>query len=471
MAKRSTPDGGPLELATGVLADRLSWLVGGAVRDRLRGGELPVDLDIVVEGDVESAARLLARRVPAHAFPLSTAFGAWRVVARDASWHIDVNPLRGGAIESDLALRDFTVNAIAQSLAGGELIDPLGGVADLAARRLRLARADALEADPLRALRLVRLACELDLSPDAGAAAAARRAAPRLGDVAAERIYGELLRIVMSDRAVAGIRMLGELSLSASVLPELDALRDVSQSAFHHLDVFEHTLAVLGEVVALDADAWAVLGAEHRESIAALLDEPLADEVTRGVGLRFGALLHDIAKPQARTVAAGGQVRFPAHDELGAREAHALLGRLRAAERMRAHVAALTLHHLRLGFLVDAAPLSRADLYAYLSACGAVAADVTLLSIADRFATRGERSEEMVAAHLALARSVTGEALRWHRQGPPAAPLRGDELVAELGIAPGPLVGQLLADLSRARFTGEVVTRADAIAYARSRRA
>jgi tRNA nucleotidyltransferase/poly(A) polymerase len=185
MAKRSTPDGGPLELATGVLADRLSWLVGGAVRDRLRGGELPVDLDIVVEGDVESAARLLARRVPAHAFPLSTAFGAWRVVARDASWHIDVNPLRGGAIESDLALRDFTVNAIAQSLAGGELIDPLGGVADLAARRLRLARADALEADPLRALRLVRLACELDLSPDAGAAAAARRAAPRLGDVAA----------------------------------------------------------------------------------------------------------------------------------------------------------------------------------------------------------------------------------------------------------------------------------------------
>jgi hypothetical protein len=77
----------------------------------------------------------------------------------------------------------------------------------------------------------------------------------------------------------------------------------------------------------------------------------------------------------------------------------------------------------------------------------------------------------MVAAHLALARSVTGEALRWHRQGPPAAPLRGDELVAELGIAPGPLVGQLLADLSRARFTGEVVTRADAIAYARSRRA
>ncbi len=172
----------------------------------------------------------------------------------------------------------------------------------------------------------------------------------------------------MSERAVAGVRMLVELSLSASVLPELDALRDVSQSAFHHLDVFEHTLAVLGEVVALDADAWGVLGAEHRESIAALLNEPLADEVTRGVGLRLGALLHDIAKPQTRTIAAGGRIRFPAHDELGARNAHALLGRLRAAERMRAHVAALTRHHLRLGFLVDAAPLSRADLYGYLSA-------------------------------------------------------------------------------------------------------
>ena len=92
-----------------------------------------------------------------------------------------------------------------------------------------------------------------------------------------------------------------------------------------------------------------------------------------------------------------------------------------------------------------------------------------MLSIADRFATRGERSEEMVVAHLALAGAVIGEALRWHRHGPPPSPLRGDELVAELGIARGPLVGQLLADLARVSFTGEIATRADAIAYARSR--
>jgi len=463
------PSADPLELLRGALSAQSCWIVGGAVRDRLRGAPAPVDFDLVVAGDVERAARTVGRQTRAHAFPLSDAFGAWRVVARDGSWHADLNPLRGGAIERDLALRDFTVNAIAEPLAGGALVDPLRGVRDLEHGDLRLAASDALDADPLRALRLVRIACELALTPDAPARAAARSVAPRLAAIAAERVYAELARILASERAVDGMRMVIELGVSGAVLPELDALRGVAQSKFHHLDVAEHTLAVLGEVVALDCEPAAVFGTQHAAAIRALLDEPLADELTRGLALRFGALLHDIAKPETRAVVAGGRVRFPAHDELGAQRSRAILRRLRAAGRMQSHVAGLVLHHLRLGFLVDRAPPTRADLYDYLSACGAVAADVTLLSVADRLATGGERSAQMIEAHVDLARQLVGEALRWHAEGPPVGPLRGDELAAELGIAGGPRIGELLAALARASFTGEVVTRADAIAYARAR--
>jgi hypothetical protein len=178
--------------------------------------------------------------------------------------------------------------------------------------------------------------------------------------------------------------------------------------------------------------------------------------------------MHDIAKPETRTVAADGRVGFPSHDELGAQLARSILRRLRAAERVQLYVGALTRHHLRLGFLVHRRPISRAELYDYLHTCSPVSADVTLLSVADRLATRGARASESIEGHLELAREVIDEALRWHLEGPPRPPLRGDELAEALGLAPGPELGALLGATTRARFTGEVTTRAQAIAYARA---
>src|SRR5205807_596106 len=112
------------------------------------------DLDVVVAGSPEDAARAIRRAVPGGAavFPLSDAFGAWRVVGPDHAWQVDVSGLRGGDLESDLRGRDVTVNAIAEPVGGGEPIDPTGGIADLAARRLRAASTTAFEDDPLRTL-------------------------------------------------------------------------------------------------------------------------------------------------------------------------------------------------------------------------------------------------------------------------------------------------------------------------------
>jgi poly(A) polymerase len=465
-----------LEAARAALGDSRAWLVGGAVRDRLLGRDT-ADLDVVVAGDPAQAARAVARAGGrAACFALSEEFGSWRVVARDRSWQLDVEPLRAATLEQDLALRDFTINAIAEPLAGGAPIAPLGGLTDLDARRLRMAGPGAFADDPLRVLRLVRLAVELDLGVDAGTSRSAVEHAPGLAGVSAERVFAELRRIIAAPRARPGLELMHELGVSAVVLPELEALRGVEQNRFHHLDVYGHTLEVLDRTIELTAPvgSWgSELGgmlAANETQVRAMLSEPLADELSRGEALRWGALLHDAAKPLTREVRAGdGRVTFMGHDVRGAELARDVLTRLRTSERLRAHVAALVRHHLRLGFLVhEPQPLSRRTVFAYMSACSPVEVDVTLLSVVDRLATRGDRAQEAIDAHLAVARTMLDDALRWRAQGPARPLLRGDELAQALDIPVGPKVGELLEALAAAHYAGEIETREQAIAHART---
>ncbi|HEY1451339.1 MAG TPA: HD domain-containing protein [Solirubrobacteraceae bacterium] len=479
-----------LKAARAALAAQQAWLVGGAIRDR-ELGHATADVDIVVDGDPEAAARAIAVAAGrAACFALSEEFGAWRVSARDSTWQVDVEALRGGSLQADLALRDFTVNAIAEPIVGGPPIDPLGGLEDLAAGRLRMAGPGAFAEDPLRVLRLVRVAVELGLEAEPDTLAAARAQTGALTRCSPERVFVELKRIIAAEQALRGLRLLSELGAMAVVLPELEALRGVEQNRFHHADVHGHTLEVLERTIELDAFAAgvsarssggsaihadgegeqarldAVLG-KQREAVGAFLSEPLADGLTRAEALRWGALLHDAAKPLTRGKRpADGRVTFIGHDERGAALAREVLGRLRTSERLRAHVAALVRHHLRLGFLVhEPQPLARRTVFSYLQATSPVEVDVTLLSIADRLATRGDRAQEAIEAHLHLAKGMLGDALSWHEHGPGQPLLRGDELGAQLGIGPGPRIGELLGELAEAQYAGEIATREQALAY------
>ena len=238
-----------LEVVRAALGGERAWLVGGAIRDRLLGRPT-ADLDVVVDGDPARAAQTVARAAGrAACFALSENFGAWRVVARDRSWQLDVEPLRGGSLEADLALRDFTVNAIAEPLAGGATIDPLGGIEDLARGSLRMAGPGAFAEDPLRVLRLVRVAVELGLSPEIATLRSAGAHAHALRSVSPERVFIELRRIVAAPAARQGLELMGELGATAVVFPELEDLRGVEQSRYHHLDVYGHTLEVLDRTV------------------------------------------------------------------------------------------------------------------------------------------------------------------------------------------------------------------------------
>jgi putative nucleotidyltransferase with HDIG domain len=288
-------------------------------------------------------------------------------------------------------------------------------------------------------------------------------------------VFVELCRVLGAAEAVRGLELMAALGATAVVLPELDALRGVEQNRFHHTDVYGHTLEVVQQAIDLDdacargvADRGDVLR-EHRAQVNDLLREPLADGLTRADALRWGALLHDAAKPLVRGGVPGGGVTFIGHDTRGAELAREVLERLRASERLRAHVAALARNHLRLGFLVhEQQPLARRKTYAYLRTCAPVEVDVTLLSVVDRLATRGDRARDSIEAHMALARRMLPDALAWRAEQDRPPLVRGDELAAALGIDVGPALGELLEEVAAARYAGEVSTHDDAVALARA---
>jgi poly(A) polymerase len=444
-----------------------AWVVGGAVRDAVLGREV-TDLDLAVAGDPGTAARAIGKALGEHAFELSAEFGTWRVVSPRRGWQIDVTAIRGDSIEADLAARDFTIGAMGAPLSGGELVDPFAGLTDLAERKLRAVTDQSFTSDPLRLLRAARLAAELGLELDAHTAQLARTHATRAADPAGERQLAELRQLVGGPDPLRGLHLLADLGITAVVLPELETLRGVEQGPNHHLDVYEHTLAVLEHTLEVESDLDRFAG-DRAGEVAELLDEPLADEMTRRTGLRFGAIFHDIAKPATRAER-DGFVGFRGHDELGAEIIAGICRRLRASRRLTQHLQGLARHHLRLGFLIPEMPLPARRVHAYLRTTDPVTVDVTLLTVADRLSARGHgpiASPEMVAAHLELAREMIVAGLDWRREGPPAPLLRGDEIVAELGIEPGPELGSALAELEAAQYAGEVTDRAGAIEHLR----
>jgi len=241
-----------------VLAGEEAYLVGGAVRDELLGREL-VDLDVVCL-DSRKAARAFAEKSGGAPFPLSERHGAWRVTFPSGEC-VDFTPLRGTLAE-DLALRDFTVNAIAEPLAGGAIVDPFDGRRDLADRRLKAVSESVFDDDPLRLLRAVRFEEELGLRLDRKCEELLRSRAHRVSEPAGERILAELEKL-----GWFGYERLEELGLLAPLSGSLELAGRVDRSLadssrLRLVTVFGNSLRRLPISGELDRYRKKLLGAE-----------------------------------------------------------------------------------------------------------------------------------------------------------------------------------------------------------------
>ena len=453
---------------------RPAWIVGGAVRDALSGSTAR-DLDLTVPSGAIALARELAGRLGAAFLVLDEARGAARMVgASGYAWQgpqVDFADFRAPDLASDLRGRDFTVNALAVPAAElvrsgeGTVEDPTGGLDDLRARRVRLCAPDSLEDDPVRVLRAARLAIVPGWALAGGIEEAAKRAAPGLSRVSAERARDELLGIFGEPASAGGLRLLDGWGALAIMLPELNPMKETTQSEPHRFDVWEHSLrAVEGaDVLGLrvrELEPWG-------EAFATHLDESLGPGVTRREALKLAALLHDISKPETRTVE-DGRTRFLGHDVRGAERVAEIATRWRLSGRLAGVVERLVRQHLRPMHLAIADAVTRRARYRFFRDLGDEALDLLLLSVADAAALRGDSPvsiwqgsggrilRELMAGHTEETRAIAAPPL-----------LDGREAMEALGLGPGPELGRLLGLLREAQAVGAVATREAAIAYLR----
>lgn len=443
------------------------WFVGGAVRTALTGGGTASEADLIIAGDAAACAKTLADAYSADRFRLSADFGSWRVSGGKLGITVDITPLQGADLREDLARRDFTVNAVAVPLAGGEPVDHHGGLRDAERGVLRLVSDDALRADPVRLLRLVRLETALGMGVDDAALTAARAAAPLVAEGTPERMMDEFRTLLRSPRPARSIARLDEMGALGALIPPLDEARGMEQNPYHHKDVLGHVLEVVERTEEIVADPEPVFRSLAPE-IDQILGEELANGLTRGQALVFAALFHDIAKPATQAVSSDGRVTFMGHDRLGAEMADDWCRRWKTSSRLREFIAGCVADHLVLGFMVHRGPLSLRQVHRYRRRIAPREVELAVLSVADRLATRGPRTRESaVTRHLALAREVMAAHFRLERAGPAAPAIAGDELARRLERAPGPWLAEALDAILEEQVVGRVRSPETAVAFAR----
>ncbi len=446
------------------------WLVGGAVRDAALGRPAVADLDFALPAGSVEAARRLADRLEAAFVPLGEPHGMARVVVRGpAPAVLDLADFRGPSLDADLRSRDFTIDALAVSVPDllrgpAPVVDPSGGLADLAARRLRACSPRAFVEDPVRVLRLLRLRHALGFVLEPETERLARAAVPAVRGVAGERVRDELTRMLSLARSAPGVREADAWSVVGTLLPETGPMRATIQSAPHVFTVWEHSLRALEALESLLADL--ALLAPHDARVSAHLAEPLGSGLTRREVLKVAVLLHDVGKPETRSVDPDGRVRFTGHDRLGAERAVAIAERLRWAGRAGRVLERLVRQHLRpmhLGLVPEVTHRAR---YRFFRDLGDEVPELICLTIADAAGTDGRppglvyRGETRVLLESLLAGEV--EAAREAAESPL---LRGHDVMAALAIGPGPEVGRLLDRAREAQATGLVRTRDEALAW------
>ncbi len=433
-----------------------AYLVGGAVRDMICGRH-PMDLDIAVANDPKAYAKRLAAKCNGHLVVIGNhEFPLYRVV--NGPLVIDVTLLKGGKIARDLMDRDFTINALACSLADGNLIDAGSGLTDLKQGLVRMVSSHAFEHDPVRLVRAFRMVACFDFKIETATAAAISTHAALLQHSAGERIWAELALILACTQSVNTLQQMAQCGLLHVMLPELMALEGCCQNQDHNLDVYGHTLLALDALESI----WAGSN-KHFSERATAIAKTLSRK--KRVLLKLALLLHDIGKPSQRTTDASGNVHFYGHAAIGARMAKPIFERLRLPKRHAQWVRQIIDQHQRpldLYLAQQHGGPSKKALGKFLRQSGAAAPCLILHAIVDNMGKKpGYR-------HHYTARMVFFEQLldayyktATQHQAPPL--IDGKDLMATFDLYPSPLLGSLLRGIQEARLAGTIIHRRQAL--------
>ncbi len=442
----------PLLRRIGKIADECgidAYVVGGYVRDLLIGKDVK-DIDIVVIGDgiafAEKVAESLGRNrlVPYQRFgtamlPINDGKVEF-VTAREEYYDRDSRKphIQQATLESDLSRRDFTVNALAASINKerfGELRDPFDGLRDLADGILRtpLDPDKTFDDDPLRIMRAIRFAAQLDFAVEPNCLSSIERMRDRLPIVSQERITDEFLKILRTPKPSIGLRLMYDTGVAAIIFPELAAMAGVDQRKDqHHKDVFLHTLQVVDNIC----------------------------ETTDKLWLRFVALVHDIAKPRTKAFKPGTGWTFHGHEELGARMLKSIFRRLRLPMDQLPYVEKLVRLHLRPMVLVEEIVTDSAVRRLAFEA-GEEIDDLMLLCRADITSKNPSKVARYLRNYDLVVEKIK-EVEEKDRLRAWQPPVRGEEIMSVCGLKPGPMVGRIKTMIEEAILDGKIPNEHDA---------
>lgn len=410
-----------------------AYFAGGCVRDMLLG-KVPQDYDIATRARPEEVQKIFSVTIP-----VGAQFGVVLVVLEGQAFEVASfrhdgpyldgrrpSHVRYGSLEEDVRRRDFTINGMVYDPLADRLIDLVGGRRDLERRQIRAIGdpAPRFEEDRLRMLRAVRFAASMDFAIEDATFAAIRRFAPRISDIAWERIGEEMTRILTEGAAHRGFVLLDESGLLKVVLPEVAALKGVRQSPDFHPegDVFDHTLLLLSH-----------------------LQTPTET-------LAYGCLLHDVAKSVCFRQE-GERITFYGHTEAGAAMAEEILKRLKRSRAVTERVSYLVRNHLR---HIQAPQMRLSTLKRFLREEGIE--ELLELTRIDALSSNGDlRYYDFCRERIA---ALKQEEIR------PAPLVRGDDLIA-LGYRPGPLFGEILRQVEDQQLGGDLTTREQALDWIR----
>ena len=449
------------------------YLVGGYLRDYFLG-KVAEDIDFITSADPGHVASLTASRYEAKSIPLLEEEKTFRVVVNGGERRrtLDFAPVRGLSVEEDLSYRDFTINAMAvdvEKLAQEglrlprDLIDKYYGWRDLSGGILRECSNESFLMDPVRLVRAMRFRHVLGMEYEERTLNHMKKYASLITKVPGERVSVELMETLLFPAASRVFAELESTGLLQYVFPGLTEMVGLEQNAYHHLDVWSHTLLTLEELDRILADPGSVYP-DHAARIAERMRENIQGLQPRSAFLRLAALYHDVGKIETFTRGATGRIHFYSHQRHSQDAVASLADRLRFSRKARDYLLNTVGKHMDIA-LAPWERLSIRELRKLVARLGDELVDVVLLSTADRLATRGPlTTQEGLEKYISACRDLLDEDRREKEVQPL---IGGQDLMRELGLPPGPAMGEILKEVRVAQLEGALRSREEALRFAR----
>lgn len=454
------------------------YLVGGIVRDTYMR-RLSHDVDLATAGDGRPVARKIANAFDGDYYPLDDERGVGRALVEfeGKTWTIDVAQLRGDSLEADLWDRDFTLNAMAVALNDLDtLIDPMGGARDIEQKAINLCHSGSIASDPVRAVRGIRMSMKFGTKLAPSTVKAIRADGPGIASISPERVRDEFFKLLDLPNASGGLQTLDTLGLLSLILPETTAMKGVTQSPPHTLDVWRHTISVvdfMSKVITTlsderDDDTATSIGlgmiafglTKVRPQLQVHFEQDFPSERSYRALMMLAALAHDVGKPATRSVDDDGRIRFFDHEDIGAEIVVQWALRLKLSSEELKRLKTIVLNHMRPHHLHWAEHVTRRAQYRYWRDLGEVGVDVALLALADTLGIYNATLDQKDWIRYV-------ERIQWLLEGyylendtlVTFEPLvNGNQVMDAFKLEPGPKVGEILRAAHEAQALGEFST-------------